>query len=523
MKILFWFFMFITLGIGNSLADSIPAFSKIEKVIVFENAALIKRSASFTLNKGENVFVFSGLPSLMQDNSLQVSIGNKNIKILEVKIDTTYILKNSEEHIKDIKNKIKKLTKEIRFLEGEIEYLIVYSDFLRKSFSDKSNLKDWKSYVQFVNKGLKENYRKVSEFKGKLLELKEEKENLEKELANLGGQKQEQKKITLYLKALKATKAKLEFSYLVSSSGWRPVYDVAVDTEKSSLIIDCYAQVFQNTGEDWKDVSLEISTSRPIYGKPQELSVWYVDIAQARRPVLYKSPGISADLNKEVLAVAETKALSVKENAFSFSFLLPDKVSIPSDRQKHRIFLTSKSITETKKLLIYEAIPKVSPYVYLTANLSNPFSFPLLIGKVNIYLDGRFVGTDNISKTLIPKEVRQIFLGIDESIRVKRNRIKKFTEYAGVVSKVIRVHFEYEIEIKNGKNKLVELKVKDNYPISLNEKVKVKFLKPTAKEASISKKGIITWNLKLKPKEIKKLTLSFTVEYPKDESIIGLE
>lgn len=527
MRILFWVFMFISLGVGDSLANNIIAFSKIEKVIVFKNAALIKRSSNLNLNKGENLFIFSGLPFNMQDNSLQIDVNNKDVKILEVKVDKTYFLEDREEHIKKIKSKIKELSKNMRLFESEIEYLVAYNDFLRRkvnfSFSDKNSLKDWKSYVQFIDKDLKENYRKISEIKGNLLELKEEKERLEKELANLGGQKQEQKKLTVRLKSLKAAKVKLSFSYLVGNSGWEPVYDIYVNTLKNSLVIDYYAQVFQNTGEDWKEVNLEISTSRPIYSKPQELSSWYVDIAHPREPVFYKSARVPSDLNQEMLAAAKENTLSVKEDAFSFTFTLPEKVNIPSDRQKHRIFLASKSAEQVKDFLSYQAIPKMSSYVYLTATLSNPFPFPLLTGKLNVYLDRKFVGTENLIKSLIPKENRQIFLGIDESISIKRNQIKKFTEYSGLVSKVEKVHFEYEIEIKNGKNRVVKLKVKDNYPISLNEEIKVKLLKPTTKEASIDKKGIITWNVELKPKEVKKLALSFIVEYPKGKPIIGLD
>ncbi|MCX8084222.1 MAG: DUF4139 domain-containing protein [Calditerrivibrio sp.] len=43
----------------------------------------------------------------------------------------------------------------------------------------------------------------------------------------------------------------------------------------------------------------------------------------------------------------------------------------------------------------------------------------------------------------------------------------------GIVSKTEKIVYEYEITMKNGKTKDINLVVKDNCPVSLNERIKV--------------------------------------------------
>lgn len=89
--------------------------------------------------------------------------------------------------------------------------------------------------------------------------------------------------------------------------------------------------------------------------------------------------------------------------------------------------------------------------------------------------------------------------------------------------KTEKLLYEYEITIKNGKSRAVNITVKDNYPISQNEQIKTFLEQPSEKEAEISKDGIITWKLDMAPKETKKLTQRFSIEYPKGLRITGKE
>jgi uncharacterized protein (TIGR02231 family) len=210
----------------------------------------------------------------------------------------------------------------------------------------------------------------------------------------------------------------------------------------------------------------------------------------------------------------------VKSETTSFSFIIPQKVSIPSDYQPHRVLIAS---SDKEAEFSYYAIPKLSKFAFLKANFKNPFSFPLLAGKMNIFLDSRLVSASSLDKTISADEDIKLSLGIDEGIRIERKLQKKYTEYSGVISKETKVNYEYAHELVNSRDKEINITINDNFPVSRNEKIKVELDAPKKDEAEISDEGIIIWKVKLAPGEKKKLALKFRVEYPKELNVTGLE
>ncbi|MFN3699595.1 MAG: mucoidy inhibitor MuiA family protein, partial [Dictyoglomus sp.] len=459
------------------------------------------------------------------NNSVSAGIIKGNAKIIDVKVEESYLVDQQQERIKSLKERIEKLDGEIKSLNGEILAINSYIDFLKKLTPFTSNVKllqsELEGYAKFIDLELRKSYKGIAELEQKLNKLKEEKNNLEKELSNIGKKQDKIKNIILTIYGDREDDVEIDLEYLVNNAVWEPQYDIHVDTLNGTVGLDLYASITQSTGEDWRGVKLIISTSKPVVGRLKELTPWYVDIYKPREPVLYKSKGVSKGLIAEMEEdMAETTDLQpqLKEGATSFEFILKDSYTVLADNQPYRVFLTSKFIKksgENTKLLEYLAIPKLSPYVFITGNLKNPFDYPIFSGIMNIYLDGRFVRSEQLTKTYAPDEDMLIPLGIDESIKVERKLIKKFTEYSGVVSKTEKINYEYGITVKNGKSKDVNITVKDNYPISQNEQIKTFLEQPTEKEAEISKDGIITWRLDMVPRSTKSLLLKFSIEYPK--------
>ena len=75
--------------------------------------------------------------------------------------------------------------------------------------------------------------------------------------------------------------------------------------------------------------------------------------------------------------------------------------------------------------------------------------------------------------------------------------------------------------MKNNKKETINLKLKDQYPISTNEKIQVELLEDSKAEVN-TETGILTWNTTLKAGESKKYRLSYKVKYPKSEVIENL-
>lgn len=535
-RIMFLIFMLVAFS-GETLtaAAEIEPTSSIQHIIVYPDSAMIKKQAVFPVKKGQNVIRISGITSNMVDTSIQTSIkGGAGVKIADIKVEKTYLAKLSQEKTEKLKARLESLEELIKANTNEITVLNSSTDYLKKVVPFPQNQKittaEVDAHVKFFTRSLSENYEKIAKAEGKLKKLWEEKKAVERELGKLSSLTDESKSIVFSTFSQDDSRnITMVFSYIVSRAGWFPQYDLRADSD-ANVALDCFAIIKQSTGEDWKAVDMEISTAKPfVYGTAPALSSWFVDIYQPR-PVMYKSARTKGFEDAEIMLSRESKSMAesekryeqpqVKAETSSFSFVLPRKVNVPSDNQPHRIMIASVS-KESK--FNYCAVPKLSKYSYLQADLKNPFLFQLMKGRMNIFLDNRLVGSTYLKKIMLPDEDITLSLGIDEGIKVEKKLVKKFTESAGAFARGTRVIYEFAIDIFNGKSREIALTVNDNIPVSRNEKIKVEIESPKKDEAKISDDGIITWDLKLASGEKKNLKVKFRVEYPKDLRITGLE
>lgn len=80
----------------------------------------------------------------------------------------------------------------------------------------------------------------------------------------------------------------------------------------------------------------------------------------------------------------------------------------------------------------------------------------------------------------------------------------------------------YRISVQNFRKNPVEIEIVDQLPVSQDAKNEVKNLSITPAPAKKDEKGMLTWSLTLEPREKKGILIGFTVEYPKDDHIIGI-
>jgi len=203
----------------------------------------------------------------------------------------------------------------------------------------------------------------------------------------------------------------------------------------------------------------------------------------------------------------------------SASFKIPVTADIPSDNSPQKVPITTARLTTAPE---YLAIPKLLKAAFLTAKVINSSEFPLLAGAMNVFLDETFVASSAL-RTVMPGEKFDLALGADEGIAVKRKLNNRFTEDTGIVSKGKRITYDFTLTVQNNKQTAEKVVVLDQVPVSRNEKIVVKVLAPDEKEAKPEADGTIKWTLTLKPGEKRELPLKFSVDYPNDLPVTGLE
>lgn len=100
---------------------------------------------------------------------------------------------------------------------------------------------------------------------------------------NLGAFTDRQVEVFVLLETKSARKVDLELEYVVPGARWKPTYDLRYDGRH--LTVETSAMVQQATGEDWKDVSLHLSTAIPGQGIDMpELLTWTLGEAREFLP-----------------------------------------------------------------------------------------------------------------------------------------------------------------------------------------------------------------------------------------------
>ncbi|NDB34702.1 MAG: mucoidy inhibitor MuiA family protein [Flavobacteriia bacterium] len=123
-------------------------------------------------------------------------------------------------------------------------------------------------------------------------------------------------RVVVTLSATEAATGKITFSYLVATAGWTPLYDIRSDSQTGKISLTYKAQVYQNSGMDWENVKLNISTNNPFVNKTKpELNPWYIDY------YAYKG---REQLN-EVEIVGGRKTKNIPQAAFNQGFILDKK------------------------------------------------------------------------------------------------------------------------------------------------------------------------------------------------------
>ena len=85
------------------------------------------------------------------------------------------------------------------------------------------------------------------------------------------------------IEAIESGEANFVISYFVPSASWTPFYEVNVESVNKPIDLVYKASVTQNTGVNWDNVDLTLSTTQPnLSGQVPVLSPWYLNFVQPR-------------------------------------------------------------------------------------------------------------------------------------------------------------------------------------------------------------------------------------------------
>jgi len=532
--------------------------STLTEVTVYSQGAQLHHKANFNVKVGVTEIIIEGISPYIDPRSIQVK-ATGNVVILDSKYSTFYpqptavsvdgIPLKIKKDIKLLEDSLKIIGFDIQEIQDEIDVLNATKNILSNNgvirgqgkVNDSLNL--LKQAVDYYSMKMVELNKKLLVLNKKKQERVEKKRGMDERLQayrnyeNNGNYNPQENtkpipRVTITVSSKELVTGKLNLSYVVSNAGWTPYYDLRSEATTGKLNLTYKAQVYQNTGLDWNEVKLNISTNNPRANKTKpELNPWYIDYTAYRQVTEKKSkmeyltettaiPQAAFNqgfaLNNIALdsdAMTADQFTTVVHHLIAAEFKIDLPYNIKSNNEQHMVLIKQAELDTKFK---YYSVQKMDPGVYLVAQMTKLDELQLVPAKANIYFDGSYIGETYIDPTKMD-DTLNLSLGKDPNIVVKRTLLKKDSKEKIIGDKKERT-FAHQIEVLNLKSTAIELVIQDQLPITQNADITIEAIELSrGKLDDVS--GLIEWSLNLKGKETKKFDFNFKVKHAKDKII----
>jgi uncharacterized protein (TIGR02231 family) len=537
-KIFFTLIIIISVVFNISAQTEKEIKADIKHVTVFPDRAQIDHETSVSISPGKSVLKLSDLSPYIDVQSIQVK-GYGEFTILSVNHQNNY-LQNLEDapEVKNIKSQIETLQLKVEDENAAIAVLLEKEDFLNsnKAILVKEttfSLEQFKNVMDLYNNNMEQIKMTTLKKQRLIKDYNKQITALQQQLSDKRGKPQlPSGEILVSVSSEIQVSGKLTFSYVVSNAGWYPSYDIRVDDIKNPVAIFYKANVFQNSGVEWKDVKLSFSNATPwVAGDIPVLNPWFIDfyyptvrMMQGRVAGTDINKSEPAILNESVVVpfknkeekIMEASPVSVQKQVGQTTIIFDIAVpyTVPSDGKVQTVEIQRITAPADYR---YVTLPKLSPLAYLTANIADWAKLSLQTGEATLYFENSFVGKSTLNINQL-KDTLTVSLGTDNSILVKREKRKDFTS-----RKVIGANrtdtYSFLLTIRNNKSNSVIITINDQIPVSSNSSISVDPIELSSGKIN-QQTGEIKWDLEMKPQETRQIVLTYSVKYPKDKTII---
>lgn len=543
--------------------DKVTVKSSLHSVTVYTQGAQLQHKANYTVKAGLSEVIVEGISPQISAGTIQVKATGA-VVILDSKYEYYYPQPNIQvtatelplkvrNAIKVLEDSIKLINFELRDINDEIEVLVAARKIIISNGAVKGQGKVNDS-IQLLKSTVDYYTTKVSELNKKISGLDRQKvkktdliSDLDTRLNDLRNYAEQNNptpeikgipRIIITFMAKEAASGRIDLSYLASNAGWTPLYDIRSEAATGKISLTYKAQVRQQTGLDWDDVKLSISTNNPYANKTKpELSPWYIDYQEFRKQLNEKAKLRSEAYGDDVPALVNSSAMNmgfmystsgatfepVAQGAEAFTTIVQQLISaefkidlnysIASDNQVRMVLVKQSELNTSFR---YYAVPKLDPGVYLVAQMTKLDELQLVPAKANIFFDGTYIGETYLDPTTMD-DTLNLSLGKDPNIVVKRTLLKNQSKERIIQDKKER-SFAYNIEVRNLKSSEIELIIQDQIPLTTNPEITIE--KSNLGKGTIDEKtGLIEWNLKLKAKDNQTFDYDFKVRHPKDKVV----
>lgn len=283
------FSFLILLAIGyhfDAQATEKELKTNIQQVTIFSNGAQVFENGSVQVDAGETTLIIKGKSPYMDEKSLQVK-STGALTILSVNHRSNYLEKKL---VSQNDSLVTLLDKE----NLNLDKLVAEQDVLKEKMVLLQNNKNLgganiglsmtalKQALDFFEKEISAIKSEEINNRRKQQETRLRIERLERQINDFQSQPiTPVSEVWIKVSAQRAGTANFAVSYLVSGAGWFPKYDIRAINIEKPIQIQYKAEIWQNTGNDWKNVKIKLSNAQPNKNSSlPELQKWNLTYAR---------------------------------------------------------------------------------------------------------------------------------------------------------------------------------------------------------------------------------------------------
>ena len=534
-------------GLGPLSAAELDVRSAVDAVTVYPDGATVTRLITVDLPQGDTTLIARDFPPGLDASSLRVE-GETGARVTIGAIDARAPRAERPPTAPELEQRWQALKDERAALEDQIG-----AEAVRKRFAERfaaqlplglgekgeaRPIAEWRLAFGAVAEEIRGANNAIRELKLKQRELDEEIARIDRALQANPPRKME---VRIDLAADAGARATFRVSYTVRGARWAPLYDARLDTgtreRKPALELIRRAEIVQQTGEDWSDVALSVSTVRTAKGGGgPELRPLVVRYAEPASSAAAKSPRLMqersalrddrsaenmaalAPASQPAPAPAQEQETAIETGGYQALFRVPGRVTIATNEGAKSLRISTATIAPD---LLVRTAPALDETAYLEASMKHAEEAPLLAGRVALYRDGIFVGRGTLALT--PKdETLRLGFGADEKVKVARVLTRKLEGTAGIISSAKTDEREFKTTVRSGHNRPMRIVVEDQIPTSEIADILVEMLPgttpPTERDVR-DRRGVLAWSFDAAPGEAKEIKLGWRLRWPGDKVV----
>lgn len=261
-------------------APEVLTQAPIDAVKIHLEGAEVTHKQGIALQSGRQTIVFEGISPKFYEKTIQLSLTG-GVKILSIHAQTNFLNRRTDSpKIKVLRDSVEAMRYQIRDTENEINAYNQERDLLRANQGTKGQDNDlsldalqkaadfFRQRVLNINQALSKLDKKLEEQNRRLFDLKLQMYELNASQIALA-------EIAVVVESPSAQTTQAELKYIVGDAGWAAVYDLFAGEIGKPIQMGYRGMAYNNTGVDWKNVQLTLSTADPLQSAVQPtLAVW---------------------------------------------------------------------------------------------------------------------------------------------------------------------------------------------------------------------------------------------------------